>query len=432
MKRRCVGDGAAGAHVFEGPAKIARMDDDQDLWAAMEAYDIGVAGGGDALGPTCAHAAPEVPAAAAAAARRDDSSATLMEQSVESALETGVSAASRSAGASSKTCGAAACATAVALVSCYSSYCSSSGSGGACEGSGETAVVNAEAPAPQAVAQALPAVAPLSRVTLSGAEPPRSVTGSVANFPPSLLNGPQLRIDGATDASAPLEDSRVGGSNLPVIAFQGLISVVIAMICCAAVTKLVLAPLALGSLTVLVFFVGMCAWWALCGPVCHSNTAAVAAEWTRKPQQQRARHSGVPGGSAFAMAASLAANGNFHGARCWRKGAEGEVKTARLFASLLPQWSVQHDIAIPNSRANIDHIATSPFGRTVLIDSKDWATSDPAHIANAVETVMWEVRRYHDMSGKYAEAAIVMHGAYDGPPRVRGVRILHASALHTL
>ena len=55
----------------------------------------------------------------------------------------------------------------------------------------------------------------------------------------------------------------------------------------------------------------------------------------------------------------------------WRRGAEGEERTAKRLATLLAKHDVEilHDLRVPGSRANIDHLAIGPGGVTV-IDSK--------------------------------------------------------------
>jgi Nuclease-related domain len=58
--------------------------------------------------------------------------------------------------------------------------------------------------------------------------------------------------------------------------------------------------------------------------------------------------------------------------RTWRRGATGERRTARLLASLERQgWAVLHDLAIPGSPANINHLAIGPCG-VLVIDSKQY------------------------------------------------------------
>jgi hypothetical protein len=59
-------------------------------------------------------------------------------------------------------------------------------------------------------------------------------------------------------------------------------------------------------------------------------------------------------------------------ARKWRRGACGERRTARQLDRLTDRgWVVFHDLAVPGSRANVDHLAVGPSG-IFLIDSKNW------------------------------------------------------------
>jgi hypothetical protein len=59
-------------------------------------------------------------------------------------------------------------------------------------------------------------------------------------------------------------------------------------------------------------------------------------------------------------------------ARAWRRGATGERRTARLLARLERHgWAVLHDLAIPDSQANIDHLVIGPGG-VLIIDSKQY------------------------------------------------------------
>jgi hypothetical protein len=56
----------------------------------------------------------------------------------------------------------------------------------------------------------------------------------------------------------------------------------------------------------------------------------------------------------------------------WRRGAAGERRTARLLGPLERQgWVVLHDLAVPSSRANIDHLVIGPGG-VFVIDSKQY------------------------------------------------------------
>jgi hypothetical protein len=56
----------------------------------------------------------------------------------------------------------------------------------------------------------------------------------------------------------------------------------------------------------------------------------------------------------------------------WRRGAAGERRTARLLGPLERHgWVVLHDLAVPGSRANIDHLAIGPGG-IFVVDSKQY------------------------------------------------------------
>jgi hypothetical protein len=55
-----------------------------------------------------------------------------------------------------------------------------------------------------------------------------------------------------------------------------------------------------------------------------------------------------------------------------RRGAAGERRTARLLGPLERRgWAVLHDLAVPRSRANIDHLVIGPAG-VFVIDSKQY------------------------------------------------------------
>jgi hypothetical protein len=59
-------------------------------------------------------------------------------------------------------------------------------------------------------------------------------------------------------------------------------------------------------------------------------------------------------------------------ASAWRRGAAGERRTARLLAPLERHgWAVLHDLAVPGSRANLDHLVIGPGG-VFAIDSKQY------------------------------------------------------------
>jgi hypothetical protein len=56
----------------------------------------------------------------------------------------------------------------------------------------------------------------------------------------------------------------------------------------------------------------------------------------------------------------------------WRRGAAGERRTARLLGPLERQgWVALHDLAVPGSPANLDHLVIGPGG-VFVIDSKHY------------------------------------------------------------
>jgi hypothetical protein len=56
----------------------------------------------------------------------------------------------------------------------------------------------------------------------------------------------------------------------------------------------------------------------------------------------------------------------------WRRGAVGEQRTARLLSPLGQHgWAVLHDLAVPGSPANLDHLVIGPGG-VFVVDSKHY------------------------------------------------------------
>ena len=72
-------------------------------------------------------------------------------------------------------------------------------------------------------------------------------------------------------------------------------------------------------------------------------------------------------------------------ARNWQRGARGERRTARQLDRLTRHgWVVFHDRAVPDSRANADHLIIGPAG-VFLADSKNWR----GHLAFAPDGTLW-------------------------------------------
>jgi hypothetical protein len=77
------------------------------------------------------------------------------------------------------------------------------------------------------------------------------------------------------------------------------------------------------------------------------------------------------GSSAAAEAARLEALAERYRAEAanWAKGADGERRTADCLASLPPSYVVLHDLHVPGSKANVDHLVIGPTG-VFVVDSK--------------------------------------------------------------
>jgi hypothetical protein len=76
-------------------------------------------------------------------------------------------------------------------------------------------------------------------------------------------------------------------------------------------------------------------------------------------------------------------------ASAWQRGAAGERRTARLLDPLARQgWAVLHDLAVPCSQANLDHLVIGPGG-VFVIDSKQYRGSRPAPARPDGAAVPW-------------------------------------------
>jgi hypothetical protein len=101
-----------------------------------------------------------------------------------------------------------------------------------------------------------------------------------------------------------------------------------------------------------------------------AGTAATAglASWGAGPEALGVG-AGATGGAAVLLAL-WARGGKRRDPDRWLRGAAGEAATAALLDALPSRrWSVWHDLAMPGSRANIDHLLVGPTGVWV-VDSK--------------------------------------------------------------
>jgi hypothetical protein len=130
---------------------------------------------------------------------------------------------------------------------------------------------------------------------------------------------------------------------------------------------------------------------------------------------------------AIAVAAGLGWRLRFRpsaGTRAWRRGARGERRTARLLAPLERRgWAVLHDLAIPGSPANIDHLVIGPGG-VLVVDSKryrgrlrldrDGMVWHGRHLLiSALRKVLWQADQADEVLGVAditVAAVVAVHG----------------------
>jgi hypothetical protein len=128
----------------------------------------------------------------------------------------------------------------------------------------------------------------------------------------------------------------------------------------------------------------------------------------------------------------------------WRRGAAGERRTARLLDRLVRDgFVVFHDLAVPDSDANVDHLVIGPSG-VFVIDSKLWTGSvhqgsdglawhNHYRLGRTLETVRWEAQVIGRLLGTRAAAVVCVHGAHvhGGGLEVQGVAILPGHLLRS-
>jgi nuclease-like protein len=131
-------------------------------------------------------------------------------------------------------------------------------------------------------------------------------------------------------------------------------------------------------------------------------------------------------------------------ARTWQRGAHGERHTARLLDRLTRDgYVVFHDLAVPGSSANVDHLVIGPTGLFV-IDSKQWTGSvhqgadglvwhNHYPLNRTLETVRWEAQQVSRVLGSRAAALLCVHGAHvhGGGLHAQGVAIVPAHLLRS-
>jgi Nuclease-related domain len=155
-----------------------------------------------------------------------------------------------------------------------------------------------------------------------------------------------------------------------------------------------------------------------------------------------------PGGLVGPMAAALVAwRLRFRPseqARIWQRGAAGERRTARLLERLTGDgFVVFHDLAVPGSPANVDHLVIGPSG-VFVIDSKQWTGSvrqcsdglawhNHYRLDSTLETARWEAQVIGRLLDTRTVALLCVHGAHvhGGGLHAQGVAIVPAHLLRS-
>jgi hypothetical protein len=129
-------------------------------------------------------------------------------------------------------------------------------------------------------------------------------------------------------------------------------------------------------------------------------------------------------------------------ARAWQRGAHGERQTARLLDRLGRDGYVSfHDLALPDSAANLDHVVLGPSG-VFVIDSKQWTGQvhqsadglvwhDHYRLDRTLATVRWQAETLGRLLGVPVTPLVCVHGAHiqGGGLHAQGVAVVPAALL---
>jgi Nuclease-related domain len=131
-------------------------------------------------------------------------------------------------------------------------------------------------------------------------------------------------------------------------------------------------------------------------------------------------------------------------ARAWQRGAAGERQTARLLDRLGREgYVVFHDLAMPGSAANLDHLVVGPSG-VFVIDSKQWSGQvdqsrdgliwhNHYRLDRPLATIRWQAETLGRLLGVPVAPLVCVHGAHlqHGGLHAQGVAIVPATLLRT-
>jgi hypothetical protein len=191
---------------------------------------------------------------------------------------------------------------------------------------------------------------------------------------------------------------------------------------------------------------------------CRRRRAAESAAWTRSLTWRAplvmvagalAAQAGLPGAglASLAVAALVGWRLRFRPssqARAWQRGAAGGRHTARLLDRLgRDGYVVFHDLAMPDSPANLDCLVIGPGG-VLVIDSKDWSgqvhqSSDGRiwhthyRLDCTLATVRWQAETLGRLLGVPVAPLVCIHGAHiqHGGLHAQGVAVVPATLLRS-
>jgi nuclease-like protein len=129
-------------------------------------------------------------------------------------------------------------------------------------------------------------------------------------------------------------------------------------------------------------------------------------------------------------------------ARAWQRGATGERRTARLLDRLGRDGYVSfHDLALPDSPANLDHLVIGPSG-VFVIDSKQWTGHvhqgadglvwhDHYRLDRTLASICWQAETLGRLLGVPVAPLVCVHGAHiqGGGLRAQSVAVVPATRL---
>jgi hypothetical protein len=131
-------------------------------------------------------------------------------------------------------------------------------------------------------------------------------------------------------------------------------------------------------------------------------------------------------------------------ARAWQRGATGERHTARVLDRLgRDGYVVFHDLAMPHSPANLDHLVVGPSG-VFVIDSKQWIGQvhqsadglvwhDHYRLDRTLATIRWQAETLGRLLGVPVAPLVCVHGAQiqHSGLHAQGVAVVPATLLRS-